>query len=185
MPLQHAAICLPVLNLALLILWSTKSSSTITHTRATIPTAALSFVATLGYCVLSWMEHTRSVRPSFIIDTYLFFSVMFDAARARTLWMLGPYTAIPILFTTTIALRCVMIILESTEKRSILLAPYNEYSRETISGTFSRSVFFWLSSLFLSGYQKVLSLKDLYPLDPGLYTEKLQEAFHASWEKGS
>jgi ATP-binding cassette, subfamily C (CFTR/MRP), member 1 len=77
-----------------------------------------------------------------------------------------------------------MIVLESSEKRSFLVHPYNKLSRENISGTYSRSIFFWLNSLFLSGYRKVLSIDDLYPLDPALETEKLQLPLQAAWENG-
>ncbi|KAI9845011.1 MAG: hypothetical protein M1837_005155 [Sclerophora amabilis] len=76
-----------------------------------------------------------------------------------------------------------MAILESTEKRSILVPPYKEYPKEATSGTLSRSVFFWLSSLFVNGYKHVLSLGDLFPLDKKLYSERLQNDMQLAWDK--
>ncbi|KAI8175262.1 ABC transporter atnG [Colletotrichum sp. SAR 10_66] len=135
--------------------------------------AVLGLLASLGVGLLSWLEHDRSVRPSFVLSTYLFLSVLLDTARARTLWMLGPNQTIPAIFTCTLALRAVMILLESTEKRRILVPQHKGYSKEVTSGTFNRSVFFWLTSLFINGYRNILKLEDLYPLDPKLASEPL------------
>lgn len=182
--LQLASISLAALQLTLLILWAVTSSTTITHTRATIPTAALTFIVAIAFSLLSWYEHARSVRPSFILTIYLFLSILLDNARTRTLWMLSEHRAIPIVFTCTMVLRCVLVILESTEKRNILIQPYKEYPKESTSGTFNRSVFYWLSSLFINGYKNVLSLGDLFPLDKNLYSEKLQSEFQSAWDSG-
>ncbi|TDZ58384.1 ABC transporter atnG [Colletotrichum trifolii] len=178
-----ASICLVVLNLALLALWATASSGDITHTRATIPTTVLTLMASVGFGLLSWLEHDRSVRPSFVLSTYLFLSILLDIARARTLWMLGRNQTIPAIFTCTLAVRAIMILLESTEKRRILVPHLKGYSKEVTSGTFNRSVFFWLSSLFINGYRNILKLDDLYPLDPKLASQPLYEKLAAAWDK--
>lgn len=178
-----ASICLVALNLALLVLWATTSSAAITHTRATIPAAVLGLLASLGVGLLSWLEHDRSVRPSFVLSTYLFLSVLLDTARARTLWMLGSNQTIPAIFTCTLALRAVMILLESTEKRRILVPQHKGYSKEVTSGTFNRSVFFWLTSLFINGYRNILKLEDLYPLDPKLASEPLYKKLADAWDQ--
>ncbi|KAJ0345222.1 hypothetical protein KNSL1_008611 [Colletotrichum chrysophilum] len=179
---QRALKAVP-LNLALLVLWATTSSAAITHTRATIPAAVLGLLASLGVGLLSWLEHDRSVRPSFVLSTYLFLSVLLDTARARTLWMLGPNQTIPAIFTCTLALRAVMILLESTEKRRILVPQHKGYSKEVTSGTFNRSVFFWLTSLFINGYRNILKLEDLYPLDPKLASEPLYKKLADAWDQ--
>ncbi|KAF9876316.1 ABC transporter [Colletotrichum karsti] len=178
-----ASAALVGLNLALLVLWTTSSSASITHTRATVPTGVLSLVASLGLSLLSWLSHDRSVRPSFVLSTYLFASVLLDTARARTLWMLGSNQTIPAVFTCALALRAVMILLESTEKRHILVPQHKGYSKEVTSGTFNRSVFFWLTSLFVNGYRNILKLDDLYPLDPKLASEPLYEKLAEAWDK--
>ncbi|KAK1689141.1 ABC transporter [Colletotrichum godetiae] len=178
-----ATISLVVLNLVLLVLWTTTPSTTITHTPATIPTATLSLITSIGLGFLSWLAHQRSVRPSFILSTYLFLSILFDTARARTLWMLGSHQTIPAVFTCTLAVRAVMILLESTEKRRILVSQHKGYSKEVTSGTFNRSVFFWLTSLFINGYRNILRLDDLYPLDPKLASEPLYRKLADAWDQ--
>ena len=77
-----------------------------------------------------------------------------------------------------------MLTLESTEKRSILEARYKSYPPEATSGTFSRGVFWWLSSLFLTGYRNLLTLEDLFPLQKKLYSQTLQEQFQEAWDRG-
>ncbi|GKT57765.1 ABC multidrug transporter [Colletotrichum tofieldiae] len=178
-----AFICLAALNVALLVLWTATPPSVVARTRATIPTAALGLVTSLGLGLLSWLSHERSVRPSFVLSTYLFLSVLLDTARARTLWMLGSHRIIPAVFTCTLALRAVMILLESTEKRRILVPQHKGYSKEVTSGTFNRSVFFWLTSLFVNGYRHILRLDDLYPLDPKLASGPLYRKLADAWDK--
>lgn len=100
------------------------------------------------------------------------------------MWLIGLDRTIPILFTCSIALKSVMILLESAEKRSILTSQYKEYPLEATSGVFNRSVFWWLSSLFLQGYRNVLCLGDLFPLDRELYSESLYERLQFAWADG-
>uniref|UniRef100_L2GAL4 ABC multidrug transporter n=1 Tax=Colletotrichum fructicola (strain Nara gc5) TaxID=1213859 RepID=L2GAL4_COLFN len=97
--------------------------------------------------------------------------------------MLGPNQTIPAIFTCTLALRAVMILLESTEKRRILVPQHKGYSKEVTSGTFNRSVFFWLTSLFINGYRNILKLEDLYPLDPKLASEPLYKKLADAWDQ--
>ncbi|RYP83764.1 hypothetical protein DL769_001296 [Monosporascus sp. CRB-8-3] len=178
-----AAVCLLALNVAQLTTWATTSSHV--QTRATMPTAALVFIASLGLCPLSWLEHERTIRPSFLLSVYLFLSILLDVVRARTLWMLDPHAVTPALLTASLAVRAVMFVLESTEKRGILISPYKDYSVEMTSSSVSRSVFFWLTSLFLSGYEKVLAMEDLYPLDTRMHSAPLHQALVTKWAQVS
>ncbi|KAK1991746.1 P-loop containing nucleoside triphosphate hydrolase protein [Colletotrichum falcatum] len=144
-----ASICLVALNAALLVLWVVTPSDVSPRTRATIPTAVLSLIASFGVGLLSPLSPELSLRPSFVLSTYLFLSVLLNTARARTLWMLGSKRTIP-------------------AKRRILVLRHRGYSKEFTSGTFGRSIFFWMTSLFVNGYRNTLRLDDLCPLVPKL-----------------
>ncbi|KAL2817069.1 hypothetical protein BDW59DRAFT_175603 [Aspergillus cavernicola] len=174
--------CLASIDLTILVLWITSPRSAITLTAATIPTSALTLIASLGLSVISWFEHARTIRPSFLINIYLFLSVLLDTARVRTLWMLGPYKAIPAAFTCSLVLRCGMLVLESVEKRKILAFDVKNVSKDSTSGPFSHSIFYWLSSLFLNGYRKTLSLDDLYPLSKDLRSKNLAINLQVAWD---
>ena len=62
---QIAIIILAGTQLALVALWA---SSPNIRTKASIPAAVLSFSASLALLVLSSMEHSRSIRPSSLIN---------------------------------------------------------------------------------------------------------------------
>ncbi|KAK2049863.1 ABC transporter [Colletotrichum somersetense] len=158
-----ASICLVALDVALLALCIATPSHVFPRTRATIPTAVLSLLASLGVGLLSWLSHEWSLRPSFVLSIYLFLSTLLDTARARTL--------------------AVMVLLESTEKRRILVPRHKGYSKEVTSGTFNRSVFFWLTLLFVNGYRNILRLDDLYPLDPELASGPVYRKLADAWNK--
>lgn len=65
-------------------LWALPSAD---GTKASIATNAVLAVGALFLVLLSYAEHTRSVKPSLILNAYLLVSLLFDIARVRTLWL--------------------------------------------------------------------------------------------------
>jgi len=121
------------------------------RTRATLAAASLSLVDALALSVLSHAEHVRSIRPSDIINIYLLFTLPLDVARSRTLWIHGATKSVAAVFTSTMAVKIMVLIAEAIEKRHILLARYDYSSPEVTSGIYSRSFFWWLNSLMTTG----------------------------------
>ncbi|KFA49912.1 hypothetical protein S40293_01213 [Stachybotrys chartarum IBT 40293] len=175
-------LALIVLQNGLLILWGNSFGDKFTHTRFSTTTAALVFGATIAALPLSWLEHDRSKRPSFILSMYFFFSVLLDLPRTRTLWLLGDRPIIPILQTSSLAVRIVLFTLESTNKRGALLKSDN-LSYEVTSSTISRSLFHWLMPLFRAGFRRNLVLDDLYPLDATMEAKPLHTMLRKKWER--
>ncbi|KLU87011.1 hypothetical protein MAPG_06017, partial [Magnaporthiopsis poae ATCC 64411] len=182
-PKLVACTTLAALSAALCALWSLTPSWEL---RATIPAASLTLAASLGLLVLSWLEHSRNHRPSFIISVYLFFSVLLELPRCRTLFMLsssaGVASSIPALFVTSAALRTLLFALESYEKRSILLPRFQGLNREVTSGTLSRVLFSWLVPLMRLGYGRNLGLDDLDTLEAKMEAEKLGKSLEDRWD---
>ncbi|KAH8806029.1 ABC transporter [Xylogone sp. PMI_703] len=147
------SICLITLTAALLALLNVDADSRI-RTRATVPTAALVFVSSLGIGLLSWLEHERSIRPSFIVSTYLFLRVV--------MYILESTGKRSILFSSF---------------------DLGNLAKETTSSTLSRLSFLWLTPLFLNGYKNTLALEDLYPLDSSLQAEALHAPLSTAWTK--
>jgi hypothetical protein len=140
-------------------------------------------VAALVLAILSYYEHQRSVRPSTLLNIYLFFSVLFDAVQARSLWLRntnGPTTAT---FTAALVVKLIITILEGEEKRTSSRVPGVKLSPETTSSIYNRTVFWWLNRLFLAGYKGTLRLNDLYPLESDMASEKLGAAIENVWMK--
>ena len=148
---------------------------------ATIAAATLSLVNSIAFCALSYAEHGRNLRPSAVLGAYLFFSLLFDIVRIRTLWLIGEDTNLARLFTTSVVLKTGILILEAREKRQYLDDNDRKRGPEELSSIFSQGVFYWLNQLILVGYRKVLSIEDLYPLDDQLKGETLQSKFEKVW----
>jgi len=109
---------------------------------------------------------------------------VFDAARARTLWLQQYNNSCVIVFTSAIAVKAILLILEAIQKTRILRPEYQIYPPEATSGIINRSFFWWLNALFLKGFSKTLLLEDLFSLDEQLLAEYLQNVLDSAWKKG-
>lgn len=157
-------------------------------TKASIATNAVLTVGSFMLCTLSYAEHTRSVRPSFILNTYLLCSLLFDIARARTLWLRatdGFNEVIAIVTTVAVGGKLLLVILEAIEKRRILKTEFAGYPPEATAGFYNRSLFGWLNPLFKNGFSNVLSVEDLFVLDKEMSSERLLALFEERWSKGN
>ena len=91
----------------------------------------------LGLRLLSHLEHTRNIRPSWILNVYLLVSLALDGARARTLWAIPDNRTVAIAFIFAIVLKSILLALEAKEKRDTLLPEYRELSPEATCGVFN------------------------------------------------
>ena len=145
--------------------------------------ASLTFVNTLFFSALSILEHSKSLRSSALFNTYLFFSLLFDAVQSRTLWLAGKDAIFTRLFTAAIGVKAGILALESQGKQKWM--PGEQRSPEETSGIFNMSLFGWLNDLVMNGYRKVLSIDDLYSLDAKLSAAPLQAKFSEHWKKSN
>lgn len=169
-------------QLALMILWTYPSNH---PTIVSIPSAVVSLVTAVVLSVLSYIEHTRSVRPSTIISLYLAGSILLDVAQCRTLWLRQGNDLVAAVFTTGLISKCAMLATEAVEKRRILNEPYTLYPPEAIGGVLNRSVFWWINSLLIRGSSARLGLSDLFNLDVKLTTGRIDPRFRRAWDLSS
>lgn len=148
-----------------------------------IPSIVLSFITCVVLLPLSHSEHTKSIRPSNLICLFLVFSVLFDAVQVRTLWLIHGTPQISTVFSTSLAIKLALLVLESANKVRFL---HDEDVRgrtpEDSSGIFSRSLFLWLNTLIYNGYKKALSMNDLYPIPDDFSSELLEAELWKNWE---
>jgi ATP-binding cassette subfamily C (CFTR/MRP) protein 1 len=114
-----------------------------------------------------------------LLNGFLFLSMLFDIAQARSLWLSASSyneTTYTRLFTATIAVKAVVIILESVQKKRWLGWDAKDHSPEETAGLYGLGAFIWLNSLFLRGYNKLLTMDDLYPLDQQMLAVRLEAA---------
>ncbi|KAH6623990.1 ABC transporter [Chaetomium sp. MPI-SDFR-AT-0129] len=172
---------LGALQLAALILWATPSAA---RTQTTLTAAALALVATLGLALLSYAEHTRTVRPSSILNTFLFATFLFDIVHVRTLWLRAATHVediISYLATAAAAVRAALVVLEALEKRRSLRPEYQAYPPEATTSIYNRTFFWWLNPLFLQGFRREIDVDDLFVLDKHLKASYGYQRFYTAW----
>ncbi|RAL60312.1 hypothetical protein DID88_000088 [Monilinia fructigena] len=151
--------------------------------QSTITAAALQLADALGLCALSHLEHLHSVRPSALINAWLLLTLLFDMARARTLWLDYTDTSAAAVFTSALSVKIIVIITEAIEKRHILLDRYRHTSPEVTSGIYSRSFFWWLNNLMTTGFQRIIRNEDLYPIDEKMSSQYLYARAQNTWDR--
>ncbi|OAQ97367.1 hypothetical protein LLEC1_01279 [Akanthomyces lecanii] len=141
-----------------------------------VAAAALDAIAALCMVALSFFEHSRSPRPSILLNLYLVVKLLLDIAQTRTLWVAsrsGLDFVLAKLFAATTALWAAAIILEATRKRRWVRWNAAEHSPEETIGIYEMATNTWVFRLIRTGRRKVLSAPDLYALDQGMSAEAL------------
>ncbi|KAI3337286.1 putative ABC multidrug transporter [Xylariaceae sp. AK1471] len=152
-----------------------------------VAASALKLASALFMMLLSVVDHSRSPRPSILLNSYLFLTLLLDGAQARTLFLSSgsrPEITYSSIFSAAIALKVGIFLLEVRQKSRWISWDMKEHSPEETSGIFSLGVYFWLNNLFLAGYSKVLKIRDLYPLDSTLHGKLLHDKFSRNMDYG-
>ena len=152
-----------------------------------IAASSVTLFSTICFCLLSYAEQDRAVRPSSLLNILLLATLLFDIACARTLWLRsvdGLSYAIACVSTAAVGLKSFILVLEAVEKTHLLLPKYLAYPPEAVVGIYNRSFFWWLNSLFRRGFGRVLGVEDLFPLDKHLEASYLHNRFQTAWASG-
>lgn len=91
---------------------------------------------------------------------------------------------ITILFTVGWVGKLVILVLESTEKRSLLKKAFEGTSLESTANTFNRALFWWLNGLLWEGSKTTLTVDSLPVLDDALKAASTPEDLIEAWTKG-
>lgn len=171
------AVANSALQITLHTLWCLSPSI---RTSTSVPSATLSLIVAITMMGLLYFETDKATTPSTLLIIYLLFSVLFDAAQIRTLW-LAHYTSIAAVQTASIAVRTCLLVLESQSKASYLRLPYRDYPPEAQSGILNTSFVWWLNQLFIKGFRKLMTTSDLFALHPKLSSEILGKRLKKYW----
>jgi ATP-binding cassette subfamily C (CFTR/MRP) protein 1 len=112
----------------LLVRWARPSHL---RTQYSIAAGTLSVLDAVAIGLLSFLHHSRSVRPSTLLQLYLSISLLFDIARTRTLWLANTDSLLAGLFTGATVSKLIMLCLETVEKRRILKPAFRNLIRES------------------------------------------------------
>ncbi|KAM3435751.1 hypothetical protein NHJ13734_005395 [Beauveria thailandica] len=129
---------------------------------------SVTLVTSLFFLYLSYLKHTRSVRPSTLLTLYLGLSTLLDLARVRTLFYLQSANHLAAVFLAGFCVKVVMFALELYEKRRLLRPKWQHSAPEATSSTYSRALFIWLNSLMVKGFRSSLTVDTLTPIDGDL-----------------
>lgn len=145
--------------------------------------SVLSFGSSIALLTLSYMEHSRSLRPSMLLNAYLFATVILDAATLRTLWLMPHFSdRIRNIFTVAFAIKAVVLLLEARGKSAYYSAERN-MSPEDFSGIYGQALLSWLNRLIWQGARHLLKPEDLYAVSDDVASETLSLRFSQEWEK--
>lgn len=168
-----------LLQLGIIIIWAAQYES---RPKTSIVAGVLALVTSLTACALSFVEHSKSERPSMLLNVYLLISLIFDATILRTLWLIPYYPTIRILFTTSFILKGILVLLEAKEKRRHLNRETDELrSPEEFGRLYNQAIFGWLVGLIQMGYHQIMSSEDLYPVNEDMKAESLGWQFWQAW----
>lgn len=151
--------------------------------------AVLNLIASLSLCPLSLLEDKRSLRPSPVINVYLFGSSLFDIVQVRTLWLAITYgyslRRVAIASSVALGLKIVLLVVEALPKKALAEPePDETISREQTAGIYSLRSFWWLNSILWLGRGKRLQPTDLYSIDSGLKTARYSSQLTDAWNQG-
>ncbi|KAK7749032.1 hypothetical protein SLS53_001058 [Cytospora paraplurivora] len=175
-----AVACYGAIQIALLVSWIHPGAY---GTRASLAAAVLSLLDAFALAALSCLEHSYSARPSTLINIYLLVSLLFDAIQARTLWLkhASQDVVLPAEFTTSLAIKTGLLVLEAVEKHTFLTPEWRKKSPEDTSGIINRGLLIWLHRILSKGWKTLLSPTDLDPLRDRLETARLARGFSAAF----
>lgn len=169
------------LNLVLLLWWSKPN---VARTQATLATTALSLAAFIPFMWLSHWEHRRSLRPSTLLTVYLGLSTLFDLARVRTLFFFPAGSNIAFVFLASYCVKILILGLELTEKRQLVLGDWIAHGPEDTASAYRRALFLWLNHLFVRSYRSQLSLETLPKIDDDILSASDPVSLRSRWTDG-
>ncbi|CAI7632321.1 unnamed protein product [Penicillium glandicola] len=143
--------------------------------------ATLSLIVAVSIVILLHWEHSRAIRPSFLVSACLFITVLLDIARARTAWLLPYGKAYPACLTASLVTKLLLLVLANVEKRKWLLPAQKTQSIENTSGLFSRGLVAWLNELLRRGHTLLLTGDTPPNIHEKLSSSDLSDRFSKSW----
>ena len=104
--------------------------------------------------------------------------------RLRTVWLGDEDHTVASLYTVTFVWRIVLLCLESVLKWKHVEGDPEAIPAEERQGLFGRTFFWWLMPLFFKGYQRDITMDDLFAIDQDLKGEILWKRLQKNWDAG-
>jgi ATP-binding cassette subfamily C (CFTR/MRP) protein 1 len=85
------------------------------------------------------------------------------------------------MITAAVIIKGILLMLESLEKRSILLPHYRTLPQESTAGMFNQWFCWWMNPLLLFGYRNMHSLETLWEVDLDLSADENKSPLFNRW----
>ncbi|ORZ19904.1 multi drug resistance-associated protein MRP [Absidia repens] len=137
--------------------------------------------------VLHHLEYFRNQIASAVLLFYWLFILVVDGIKLRTLVLMLQYTDNPVqfgLFVATFALSLLMFVFECTvrpKSQYVLLEDTSLECPEETTNIFGRLTFEWMTPLMRLGYEKPLTMDDLWDLKHDDQSSIVGEKFGKYW----
>lgn len=152
-----------------------------------IPAAAtsLTFISAIVIAFLVYVGHVYHYSSPAFLGLFLTISVLLDIAAARSLSLRQAFDPVSALQIAVPVIKVIILILEEISKRSLLLDQQlrSSLSCEATAGFWSRSFFFWINGLLLTGFQHDITRDDIG--DIRFDTEALYQEFASHWDQAN
>ncbi|KHO00193.1 ABC transporter, transmembrane domain, type 1 [Metarhizium album ARSEF 1941] len=168
------------LQITLAVLWSLPGTS---RTKTSIAEAIIGVLEAGVISALSWLEHSKAVRPSVLLNLYLLLSTVLDIAAARTYLIRAGLKAIGGVFAASLTAKATLLVLEEFPKEMVF--ENKAAANETAAGIISRGIFWWLNSLLLVGAKTVLAIDDIGVIEDKFDSFRLLDQLEKVWDKDS
>jgi hypothetical protein len=137
------------MNLTILLLNSSNTGSNTPSVRLGPP--ILAFVAACVSVLLSQWEHSRSIRPSHLLQTYLLLSLLGRLVHVYTHWPDVAATTERAIEISVCVTTAAFLTIESIQKDAFLTSR-KRYPPQVLRGVFGQRLFLWLNRLFHKGW---------------------------------
>ncbi|PMD48812.1 putative ATP-binding cassette transporter [Hyaloscypha variabilis F] len=143
---------------------------------------AISSLAALVFCILSFIEHQRSPTPSTLLVLYILACLLGSGVELLILppsFTVGSIS-LPI---TNICVELAVLVFECQKKDSAFLAPYQQLTLEERAGILERTFFLWINPILKRGYRLNLTDADLPRAGKELSSEGLRRKILRTWDQ--
>jgi ATP-binding cassette subfamily C (CFTR/MRP) protein 1 len=173
---------LGIFQVTLIILCATNPQSQ--AWKPLLAASVLSLASSIAMCTLSYMEHSRSLRPSLLLNGYLFVTVLLDTATLRTLWLLSSFPSnIRGLLTAAFVTKAIVLVLEARGKWIYSSLESRRKSPEQFSGLYQQAFLSWLNRLVWQGANHLLKPDDLYPVNDDIASGQLSARYTQEYDR--
>ncbi|KAJ3480929.1 hypothetical protein NLG97_g7944 [Lecanicillium saksenae] len=148
-----------------------------------VAAAAVNIADAVFLALLTNLSHMRSVLSSNLIIVFLFFSILFDLFRCRTIWLIEELAPLAYTFAAGTVAKALLFGLEARSKRSIMIEDWKQLGAEETASLVGSIFLWWVNPLLKRGNASFLEATDLPYLKPEQRSRALLPQMLQNWQR--